>query len=220
MNRSGAVLGALAIAILFGDGAFALLLTWNAAPHPETMAVAGTFPDYHGSRIGSNVSNRVSFVFQIETVLPWRRGQIQALSVNVTAQPGSGVRLVDATTLAVQLERWYRGIRTTLAEGIGRLALAGQNQWGTADGPMHLSPDGDVAGSSFFLAFAINLTVEYQDGSRFGLPRWVPDAHTAFFDILTDVAPFGVAALAAGGLGIAYLVVQWRSGRLPVIRRR
>src|SRR3989442_15448690 len=53
MNRSGAVLGALAIAILFGDGAFALLLTWNATPHPETMAVAGTFPDYHGGRIGS-----------------------------------------------------------------------------------------------------------------------------------------------------------------------
>ena len=39
------MLGAVAIAILFGDGAFALLLTWTAAPHPVTMAVGGTFPD-------------------------------------------------------------------------------------------------------------------------------------------------------------------------------
>src|SRR5207245_9476477 len=100
------------------------------------------------------------------------------------------------------------------------LCSAGKSRWGTVCCPMHLSPYGDVAGSSFFLAFSINVTVEYQDGSTFGLPRWVPDAHTAFFDILTDVAPFGVAALAAGGLGITYMLVQLRSGRLPAIRRK
>src|SRR2546428_11305432 len=109
MNRIRAVLEAVAIAILLVDGTFALFLTWRAAPHPVTMTVEGTLPDYHGGRVGSNVSNRVGFVFQIETVLPWRRGQIQALPVNVAAQPGSGVRLLDPTTLSVQLERWYGG---------------------------------------------------------------------------------------------------------------
>ena len=219
MVRARTILSIAAIALLLGDGAFALLLTVTAAPRPTTLTIDGTFPDYHGGRLGSNSSNRVALAFDIATRLPWYRGQVQALAVALTAQPGPGVRLVEPTTLSVRLQRWDAGIRTTLAKGLELLTPAGPGRWTTANTPMHISSNADVAGSSFFLAVSLNLTVEYQDGSSYGTVGWEPDARTTFFDIRTDVAPFGVAALVAGGIGTALMVVPWRRGRRPALRQ-
>src|SRR5207245_1845015 len=99
MVRARTILSIAAIALLLGDGAFALLLTVTAAPRPTTLTIDGTFPDYHGGRLGSNSSNRVALAFEIATMLPWYRAQVQALSVALMAQPGAGVRLVEPTTL-------------------------------------------------------------------------------------------------------------------------
>src|SRR5947199_1285173 len=148
-------------------------------------------------------------------MLPWYRGQVQALSVALTAQPGLGVRLVEPATLSVQLQRWDAGGRTTLAAELELLTPAGPGRWTTANTPMHISPNADVAGSSFFLAVALNVTVEYRDGSSYGIGGWEPDARTTFFDIRTDVTPFGAVALAAGGIGMALMMVSWRRGRRP-----
>ncbi len=215
MVRASTFLSVAAIALLIGDGAFALFLTATAAPRPATMTVEGTFPDYSGGHLGSNSSNRIAFAFEIGTVVPWYRGQIQALSMTLTAQPGPGVRLVEPTILSVRLQRWDAGIRTTLAGDLDLLILAGPGRWTTANGSVHIAPNADVAGSSFFLAVALNLTVQYQDGSSYSTGGWEPDARTTFFDIRTDVAPFGVLALAAGSIGAAFIVVSWRRGRRP-----
>jgi len=215
MVRAQTILSVAAIVLLFGDGAFALVLTATAAPRPATLTVDGTFPDYQGGHLGSNGSNRVALAFEIGTMLPWYRGQVQALSVTLTSQPGPGVRLVEPTTLSVRLQRWDAGIRTTIAGNLDVLSAEGQSRWTTANGPMHISPNSDVAGSSFFLAVALNLTVEYQDGSSYTTGGWEPEARTNFFDIRTDVAPFGVLALAAGGIGAVLIVVSWRGGRRP-----
>src|SRR3989454_6268194 len=217
MVRPRTILSVAAVALLLGDGAFALFLTVTAAPRPATLTVEGTFPDYDDGRLGSNGSNRVAFAFEIATRLPWYRGQVQALSVALTAQPGPGVRLVDPTTLSVQLQRWDAGIRTTLAGDLELLTLVGPGRWTTANTPMHISPNAEVAGSSFFLAVALNVTVEYQDGSSYGIGGWEPDARTTFFDIRTEVAPFGAMALVAGGIGAALMVVQSRRGRRPAL---
>ena len=219
MVRARTILSVAAIALLLGDGAFALFLTATTAPRPATLTIEGAFPDYDGGRLGSNPSNRVAFAFEIATMLPWYRGQVQALSVALTAQQGPGVRLVEPTTLSVQLQRWDSGIRTTLAGDLELLTPAGPGRWTTANTPMHISPNADVAGSSFFLAVALNLTVEYQDGSSYRVGGWEPDARTTFYDIRTDVAPFGVVALVAGGIGTALMVVPWRRGRRPAIRQ-
>ncbi len=219
MVRARTILSIAAIALLFGDGAFALFLTAAATPRPATLTIEGTFPDYDGGRLGSNSSNRVALAFEIATRLPWYRGQVQALSVALTAQPGPGVRLVGPTTLSVKLQRWGAGIRTTLASDLDLLTPAGPRRWATANAPMHISPSADEAGSSFFLAVALNLTVEYQDGSSYGIGGREPDARTTFFDIRTDVAPFGALALVAGGIGTALMVVLWRRGRRPTLRR-
>ena len=215
MVRARTILSIAAIALLLGDGAFALFLTATAAPRPTTLTIEGTFPDYDGGRLGSNSSNRVALAFEIATRLPWYRGQVQALSVALTAQPGPGVRLVEPATLSVQLQRWDAGVRTTFARELELLILAGPDRWTTANAPMHISPTADVAGSSFFLAVALNLTVEYQDGSSYGIGGWEPDTRTTFFDIRTDVAPFGAMALVAGGIGMALMVISSRRGRRP-----
>src|SRR3989442_14312532 len=115
MVRARTILSVAAIALLLGDGVFALLLTAPGAPPPATLTIEGTFPDYDGGRLGSNSANRVALAFEIATRLPWYRGQVQALSVALTAQPGPGVRLVEPTTLSVQLQRWDAGGRGTLA---------------------------------------------------------------------------------------------------------
>src|SRR3989475_6281544 len=219
MVRAKTILSIAAIALLLGDGAFALLLTATTTPRPATLTIEGTFPDYDGGRLGSNSSNRVAFAFEIATMLPWYRGKVQALSVALTAQPGPGVRLVEPTILSVQLQRWDAGIRTTLAGGLELLTPAGPGRWTTANTPMHISPNADVAGSSFFLAVALNLTVEYQDGSSYGIGRGEPDARTTFFAIRTDVAPFRALALMTGGIGIALMVVSSRRGRRPALWR-
>ena len=219
MVRARTILSVAAIALLLGDGAFALLLTATTAPRPITLRIEGTFPDYDGGRLGSNSSNRVAFTFEIATMLPWYRGQVQALSIALTAQPGPGVGLVQPTTLSVHLQRWDAGIRTTLTGDLEPLTAAGPSRWTTANTPMYISPNADVAGSSFFLAVALNLTVEYQDGSSYRVGGWEPDARTTFYDIRTDVAPFGVVALVAGGIGTALMVVPWRRGRRPAIRQ-
>src|SRR3989475_5324145 len=215
MVQDRTILSVAAIALLLGDGAFALFLTATTAPRPATLTVEGAFPDYDGGRIGSNTSNRVAFAFAITTMLPWYRGQVQALSVALAAQPAPGVRLVEPTTLSVQLQRWEAGVRRTLAGNLELLTPAGPGRWTTANTPMHISPNADVAGSSFFLAVALNMTVEYQDGSSYGIGGWEPDARTTFFDIRTDVAPFGAMALVAGGIGMALMVISSRRGRRP-----
>src|SRR5256712_2649770 len=217
MVRPRTILSVAAVALLLGDGAFALFLTVTAAPRPATLRIEGTFPDYDGGRLGSNGSNRVALAFEIATRLPWYRGQVQALSVALTAQPGPGVRLVEPTTLSVQLQRWEAGIRRSVAGTLDLLPPAGPGRWTTANTPMHISPNADVAGSSFFLAVALNMTVEYQDGSSYGIGGWEPDARTTFFDIRTGVAPFGAMALVAGGIGAALMVVQSRRGRRPAL---
>jgi|SRR5712692_2779234 len=219
MVRARTILSVVAIALLLGDGAFALFLTAIAAPRPTTLTIEGTFPDYDGGRLGSNSSNQVAFAFEIATMLPWYRGQVQPLSVALTAQPGPGVRLTEPTALSVQLQRWDAGIRTTLAGDLELLTPAGPGRWTTGNSTIHISPNADVAGSSFFLAVALNVTVEYQDGSSYGIGGWEPDARTTFFDIRTDVAPFGAAALVAGGIGTALMVVPWRRGRRPALRQ-
>src|SRR2546427_2979643 len=201
--------------LLLGAGASPFLLREPATPRPATLTIGGTFPDYQGGRLGSNGSNRVALAFEIGTMLPWTRGQVQALSVTLTAQPGPGVRLVKPTILSVRLQRWDAGIRTTLAGDLDPLTLAGADRWTTSNGSVHIAPNADVAGSSFFLAVALNLTVQYQDGSSYATGGWEPDARTTFFDIRTDVAPFGAVALAAGSLGAAIIVVSWRRGRRP-----
>jgi hypothetical protein len=216
MVRARTILSIAAVALLFADGAFALFLTATAAPRPATLTVDGTFPDYQGGHLGSNGSNEIAFAFEIGTMLPWYRGQVQALSVTLTAQPGPGVRLVEPTTLSVRLQRWDAGIRTTLAGDLDLLTAAGPNRWTTANAPIHISPNADVAGSSFFLAVALNVTVQYQDGSSYATGGWEPDARTTFFDIRTDVAPFGIVALAAGVIGTALIVIQWRRSREPL----
>src|SRR3989449_5902850 len=195
------ILSIAAIALLLGDGAFALFLTATAAPRPTTLTIEGTFPDYDRGRLGSNSSTRVALAFEIATRLPWYRGQVQALSVALTAQPGPGVRFVEPTTLSVQLQRWDAGVRRTLAGELELLTLAGPDRWTTANTPMHISPSADVAGSSFFLAVALNVTVEYQDGSSYGIGGGGADARTTLFYIRTGGAPFGAAAPPAGGGG-------------------
>ena len=220
MDRASAVVWTVAIALLLVDGAVALTLTWNAAPHPAIWTIEGIFPDHHGGRVGSNVSDQVGFVFRINTTLPWRRGQIQTLPISVVAAPGSGVRVVAPAAVSLQLQRWVYGVRTGLAGDLGPLATAGANRWTTPDGSMHLSPSFDLAGSSFFLAVRLNVTVEYKDGSRYGPVAWEPDMRTPFFDILTDLAPWAAATLAAGGIGVTFIIVNWRRGRWPLIRVR
>src|SRR3989442_13353910 len=200
MVRGRTILSIAAVALLLGAGAFALLMTATAAPRPTTLRIEGTFPDYDGGRLGSNSSNRVALAFEIATSLPWYRGQVQALSVALTAQPGPGVRLVEPATLSVQLQRWDAGVRTTFARELELLILAGPDRWTTANAPMHISPTADVAGSSFFLAVALNLTVEYQDGSSYGIGGWGADERTTVFDIRTDSAPFGAKAPVGGGV--------------------
>src|SRR3989442_2848542 len=189
MVRGRTILSIAAVALLLGAGAFALLMTATAAPRPTTLRIEGTFPDYDGGRLGSNSSNRVALAFDIATSLPWYRGQVQALAVALTAQPGPGVRLVEPTTLSVRLQRWDAGIRTTLAKGLELLTPAGPGRWTTANTPMHISSNADVAGSSFFLAVSLNLTVEYQDGSSYGAVRWDADARATFLRSPTDLAP-------------------------------
>src|SRR2546426_1011000 len=199
MVQARTILSVAAIALLLGDGAFALFLTATTAPRPATLTVEGAFPDYDGGRIGSNTSNRVAFAFAITTMLPWYRGQVQALSVALTAQPGPGVRLVEPTTLSVQLQRWEAGIRRTLAGNLELLTPAGPGRWTTANTPMHISPNADVAGSSFFLAVALNMTVEYQDGSSYGIGGVGTDARPTLLHNPTDGAPLrGMGPLARG----------------------
>src|SRR2546422_742264 len=140
MIRARTIVSIAAIALLLGDGAFALLLTATATPRPATLTIAGD---------------------------------------------------------------------------LDPLTLAGADRWTTANGSVHIAPNADVAGSSFFLAVALNLTVQYQDGSSYATSGWEPDARTTFFDIRTDVAPFGAVALAAGSLGAAIIVVSSRRGRRP-----
>src|SRR2546422_10059377 len=219
MVRAKTILSSAAIPPLLGAGASAFFRTAPAAPRPATLTIEGTFPDYDGGRLGSNSSNRVALAFEIATRLPWYRGQVQALSVALTAQPGPGVRLVEPTILSVQLQRWDAGIRTTLAGGLELLTPAGPGRWTTANTPMHISPNADVAGSSFFLAVALNVTVEYQDGSSYGIGRWEPDARTTVFYIPAGGAPLRAMALLAGGVGIALMVVSSRRGRRPALRR-
>src|SRR5256884_4174160 len=125
MVRARTILSIAAIALLFGDGAFALFLTAAATPRPASLTIEGTFPDYDGGRLGSNSSNRVAFTFEIATMLPWYRGQVQDLSIALTAQPGPGVGLVRPTTLSVHLQRWDAGIRTTLTGDLEPLTAAG-----------------------------------------------------------------------------------------------
>src|SRR2546427_10351962 len=67
-----------------GVGVSALLRRPPATPRPATLTIGGTFPDYQGGRLGSNGSNRVALAFEIGTMLPWTRGQVQALSVTLT----------------------------------------------------------------------------------------------------------------------------------------
>src|SRR5207245_4288150 len=114
--------------------------------------IDGTFPDYHGGRLGSNSSNRVALAFDIATRLPWYRAQVQALSVALMAQPGAGVRLVEPTTLSVQLQRWDAGIRTTLAKGLELLTPAGPGRWTPANTPLHIPSNADVPGPRCLLA--------------------------------------------------------------------
>ena len=128
MVRPRTILSVAAVALLLGDGAFALFLTVTAAPRPATLTVEGTFPDYDDGRLGSNGSNRVAFAFEIATRLPWYRGQVQALSVALTAQPGPGVRLVKPTTLSVSLQRWDAGVRRTLEGELELLSLTGPDR--------------------------------------------------------------------------------------------
>src|SRR2546426_7680809 len=189
MVRARTMLSIAAIALLLGDGAFALLLTATTAPRPITLRIEGTFPDYDGGRLGSNSSNRVALAFEIATRLPWYRGQVQALSVALTAQPGPGVRLVKPTTLSVSLQRWDAGVRRTLEGELELLSLAGPDRWTTSIAPMHISPNADVAGSSFFLAVALNLTVEYRDGSSYGIGGGGAAARPTVFVIPLDGAP-------------------------------
>src|ERR1700756_5592755 len=141
------ILSIAAIALLLGDGAFALVLTTTNAPRQATLTIAGTFPDYQGGHLGSNASNRIAFAFEIGTMLPWYRGQVQAVAVTLTAQPGTGVRLVEPTVLSVRLQRWDAGIRTTLATDFEPLSPAGPGQWTTSNGSAHIGPNVDVAGS-------------------------------------------------------------------------
>src|SRR2546427_359809 len=91
MVQARTILSVAAIALLLGDGVFALFLTATTAPRPATLTIEGAFPDYDGGRLGSNPSNRVAFAFEIATMLPWYRGQVQALSVALTAQQGPTV---------------------------------------------------------------------------------------------------------------------------------
>src|SRR3989475_12324679 len=105
MVQARTILSVAAIALLLGDGAFALFLTATTAPRPATLTFEGAFPDYDGGRIGSNTSNRVAFAFAITTMLPWYRGQGQPLSAALTAQPCAAAPLVEPTTLSVQLQR-------------------------------------------------------------------------------------------------------------------
>src|SRR2546421_12401155 len=207
MVRARTILSVAAIALLLGDGAFALLLTATTAPRPATLTIEGTFPDYDGGRLGSNSSNRVAFTFEIATMLPWYRGQVQALSIALTAQPGPGVRLVEPTTLSVSLQRWDAGVRRTLEGELELLSLTGPDRWTTSNAPMRISPNADVAGSSFFLAVALNLTVEYRDGSSYGIGGCEPDSRTTVFDIRTDGAPFRGQAIVGGWSGKALMVV-------------
>src|SRR2546422_5341052 len=207
MVRARTILSIAAIALLLGDGAFALLLTATAAPRPTTLTIEGTFPDYDGGRLGSNSSNRIALAFEIATRLPWYRGQVQALSVALTAQPGPGVRLVEPTTLSVQLQRWDAGVRRTLAGELELLTLAGPDRWTTANTPMHISPNADVAGSSFFLAVALNVTVEYQDGSSYGIGGGGTEGRPPVFGIPADDAPVRARAPAGG-----------RRGHVPPVR--
>src|SRR5947209_20352020 len=111
MVRARTILSVAAIALLLGDGAFALLLTATTAPRPASLTIEGTFPDYDGGRLGSNSSNRVAFTFEIATMLPWYRGQVQALSIALTAQPGPRVGLDHPNTLSVQMQRKCCGNR-------------------------------------------------------------------------------------------------------------
>src|SRR2546422_10225970 len=219
MVRARTILSVAAIALLLGDGAFALFLTATTAPRPTTLTIEGAFPDYDGGRLGSNSSNRVAFAFEIATMLPWYRGQVQALSVALTAQPGPGVRLVEPTTLSVHLQRWDAGIRTTLTGDLEPLTAAGPSRWTTANTPMYISPNADVAGSSFFLAVALNLTVEYQDGSSYGIGGGGPHGRPTVFYIPTGGPPFrGAGPLARGG-GNCPLVGPLPPGRRPAIRQ-
>src|SRR2546427_7858022 len=215
MVRAKTILSIAALALLLGDGAFALLLTATTTPRPTTLTIEGTFPDYDGGRLGSNSSYRIAFAFAIATRLPWYRGKVQDLSVALTAHPGPGVRLVEPTTLSVQLQRWDAGVRTTFARELELLTLAGPDRWTTANTPMHISPNADVAGSSFFLAVALNVTVEYQDGSSYGIGGGGADESTTSFYIRAAVAPVGGMGPIAGGVWIALLVGPWRPGRRP-----
>src|SRR2546422_10029926 len=125
MIRARTIVSIAAIALLLGDGAFALLLTATATPRPATLTIGGTFPDYQSGRLGSNGSNRDALAFEIGTMLPWTRGKVQAFSVILTAQPGPGVRLVEPTILSVRLKRGDAGIRTTLVGALARPSRAG-----------------------------------------------------------------------------------------------
>src|SRR5437899_11926278 len=109
MIRARTIVSIAAIALLLGDGAFALLLTATATPRPATLTIGGTFPAYQGGRLGSNGSNRVALAFEIGTMLPWTRGHVQALSVPSTAPPGPGLRLGQPTILSVRLQRCVAG---------------------------------------------------------------------------------------------------------------
>src|SRR5206468_12971734 len=195
MDRASAVVWTVAVGLLLADGAFALTLTWNAAPHPATWTIEGTFPDHHGGRVGSNVSDQVVFTFRINTTLPWRRGQIQTLPIDVVAAPGAGVPLVAPATVSLQLQRWVYGVRTGLAGDLAPLAAAGANRWTTSDGAMHLSPPFDLAVSSFFLAVRLKVTVVYQDLSRFGPVSWERCGRTPFLFLLSGLTWLEVAAL-------------------------
>src|SRR3989442_12107298 len=79
----------------------------------------------------------------------------------------------------------------------------GPGRWTTANTPMHISPNADVAGSSFFLAVVLNVTVEYQDGSSYQIGGWEAPARKPVFDNPADGAPLGALALWAAGGGIA-----------------
>src|SRR5207247_5916190 len=133
----------------------------------------------------------------------------------LTAQPGPGVRLVELTTLSVQLQRWDAGVRRTLAGDLELLTLAGPDRWTTANTPMHISPNADVAGSSFFLAVALNVTVEYQDGPSYGIGGWEPDARTTCVELRSDVAPFGAMYLVPGAIGRDIMLISSQRGRPP-----
>jgi hypothetical protein len=203
---------AVLVGVALVVGSVLLASVPRADTAPVVLSGTARFPDHSsGHEPGLVAANEVGITVTPTTMTPWVQGHRHEVFAVVETEPDSGVASAELATLFLHLERI--GTRGFINSDLDLLKPAGPNRWIPMDGPLLLFPNQDVAGTGFLLSFALSLNVEYANGRSYGYGGWDPDIRIAAPDILTDLAPIGMALLGGGAIGAVLLAVRWTSRR-------